>query len=152
MYKIGDYVICRSGGVWLIEELSQNSCRLRRYDNNDVQSADPESDEIVRCISSKADIEEVIDRVGFIRTVQAPNDRLRLSFLEESMAEFDDVEWVKVIKTVYLRAQERPVSEKEQTLANRAKNFFYSEVSIVLDMPLPEVEGYISGCVEQDNW
>lgn len=152
MYKTGDYVICRSGGVWLIEELSDADCRLRRYNSADIQYVSTESDEIVRCISSKADIEEVIDRVGFIRTIQAPSDRLRLSFLEKSMAEFDDVEWVKVIKTVYLRAQERPVSAKEQALSDRAKDYFYSEISIVLNMPVTEAEGYIADCVEQDNW
>ena len=152
MYNPGDYVICRSGGVWLIEELCGNVCRLRRYDSGDVQSVYADSEEIVRPISSKADIEEVIDRIGFIRTLQAPNDRLRLSFLEESMAEFDEVEWVKVIKSVYLRAQERPVSEKEQALAESAKDYFYSEISIILGIPLPKVEEYISGCVEQDNW
>ena len=152
MYKIGDYVICRSGGVWRIEEQSEGGFLLRRYDNSDMQKADADSEEIVRPISSKSDIEDVIDRVGFIRTIQAPNDRLRLSFLEESMAEFDDVEWVKVIKSVYLRAQERPVSDKEQSLAERAKNYFYSEISITLGIPLSEVEGYISSCVEQDNW
>ena len=77
MYKCGDYVICKSGGVWGIIEEDSEFFKLKGYINDLEKIISINNDEIIRTICSKEDIEEAIDRVGFIQTLKAPNDKAR---------------------------------------------------------------------------
>jgi CarD family transcriptional regulator len=152
MYEVGDYVICRSGGIWCVEGADAGKIRLARYESEDMQELSADEIEIVRKIVSKEKILEVIDRVGFIRTIQAPNDKIRNEFYQEAMMKYDEIEWIKVIKTVYLRQKEKRVAATEQAYADKARAFLYGEISLLLEIPIGKVEDYISAAVSKDTW
>ncbi len=152
MYQVGNYVVCKSGGIWKIEEISNGQCKLAEYGTSATADVPVGDDEIVRKIISKEAMLDVISRVGFIRTLQAPNDRIRKEFYEGAMAEYDEIEWIKVIKTVYLRQEEKRLFPGEAELAKKAKKYLHSEISILLDIPFDKVEAYIADSVSSDSW
>lgn len=152
MYQVGNYVVCKSGGIWKIEEISNGQCKLAEYGTSATADVPVGDDEIVRKIISKEAMLDVISRVGFIRTLQAPNDRIRKEFYEGAMAEYGEIEWIKVIKTVYLRQEEKRLFPGEAEFAKKAKKYLHSEISILLDIPFDKVEAYIADSVSSDSW
>ena len=68
------------------------------------------------------------------------------------MAKYEEVEWVKVIKTVYLRQQEKRISPVEMAYEEKARNFFYNEISVLLEIPFDAVEDYIVSAVSKETW
>jgi CarD family transcriptional regulator len=51
------------------------------------------------------------------------------------MNEYDDVEWAKVIKSVYLRMTEKRYDEFEPDYMEKAKNFLYGEIAFRFRLP-----------------
>ncbi|AEY67882.1 hypothetical protein Clo1100_3767 [Clostridium sp. BNL1100] len=153
MFNVGEYVLCVRGGVWKVIDVNGNEYHLQKHESEEIITI-PVSDtkEIVRGVSSKEKILDVIKRVGFITTIKAPNDKIRKEFYEDALNEFDEIEWVKVIKSVYLRQQDGRLMEGELEHADKAKNYFHGEISVVLGIPMGEVEGYISSAVSDDGW
>ena len=65
-------------------------------------------------------------------------------------------EWVRVIKTVRKRmerfagaSRNQRISETERSFAEDAKRFLYSELSLALNVPVGEMEQYISRHIER---
>jgi len=80
-------------------------------------------DNYIREISCREELEELIERMPYIRTIQAVTSKGRKELYQMAMDEYDDVEWVKVIKSVYLRVQENHYEEYELEYAKQAKEF-----------------------------
>lgn len=152
MYKCGDYVICRNGGVWNIVQENSDSLKLKEYINGLEQTISINNDEIIRKICSKETIEEAIDRVGFIQTLKAPNDKARKRIYDSVMAEFDEISWVSIIKTIYIREKDHRLMPLELEYSKKAKEYFHSEVSILLNIDYKDVEKYIADKVSSDEW
>jgi CarD family transcriptional regulator len=152
MYEIGDYVICRSGGVWRVTSADGAASELTEHERGGVKAVTDGNEEIVRRIVSKEEILDLISRIGFIRTITAPNDKIRNDFYMEAMEKYDEVEWVKVIKSVYLRKEEKRISSAESSYSEKAKGFLYGEISVLLEMAMNEVESYITAAVSDDSW
>jgi CarD family transcriptional regulator len=152
MYKAGDHVICRSGGVWKVLEASAEKMTLALHESEEEKKLRFSDDgEIVRNIANKEDILEAISRIPFIRTIQAPNDKIRRELYEEAMSKFNEVEWIKVIKSAYLRGESGRLAQYETEYARKAKNFFHGEISAVIGIPVSEVEDYISSAISIDK-
>jgi CarD family transcriptional regulator len=147
MYKVGDYVICRNGGVWRVAGIDADEIRLIEHESDAEKILSASSTEMIRKIASKETILDVIQRVPYIRTIQAPNNKVRISLYDEAMAKYDEIEWLKIIKTVYLRRQEKRLIPNELEYGEKAKGYLHGEISILLEMPVNEVEKYIKSAV-----
>ena len=152
MYENGDYVICRSGGVWRVTETGGDKIRIERHESGAVNIL-PETDgEIVRKISSKETILDAIERIPFIRSLQAPNDKTRRKLYDQSMSKHDEIEWIKVIKTIYLRQNIMSnLKPSELSYGEKAKGYLHGEISVLLEMPLDEVESYIASTFSKNS-
>lgn len=153
MFDVGEYVLCLQGGIWKVINVNGIEYHLQQHGSKESITV-PVTDtrEIVRGLSSKEKILEIIERVGFFTTIKAPNDKIRKELYADALNEFDEVNWVKVIKSVYLRQQDGRLMEGELEYADKAKNYFHGEISVVLGIPMGEVEGYISSAVSNDGW
>lgn len=148
MYITGDHVICRTGGVWRVTGVDGDEIRLARHENDARKTVTAGDGEIVRRIVTKEEIEEAVERVPYIRALQAPNAKARVRLYEEAMSKYDESEWIKVIKTVYIRQNiMKSLGEAELAYGERAKDYLHGEVSVLLEMPLPEVEAHIASIV-----
>lgn len=152
MYKCGDYVICRSGGVWNIVQEGLDYLKLKEHINGLEKTISVNSDEIIRKICSKETIEEAIDRVGFIQTLKAQNDKARKEIYDSIMAEYNEISWISIIKTIYIREKDHRLMTNELEYSKKAKEYFHSEVAILLKIDYKEVEEYISDKVSNDEW
>jgi len=99
--------------------------------------------DFIREISTKEELEELIERIPYIQTIQAPNGKVRRELYDISMRKNDDVEWVKVIKSVYLRMEDRRYDDFEPRYMERAKQFLYGEIAVRFQIPFDEVEDFV---------
>jgi CarD family transcriptional regulator len=150
LYNVGQYVICASGGVWFVSTVDGENIHLTEHETGKIKTVCVSDKEIIREIASKQEIVDVIERVGYIRTIQAPNDKIRREFYEEAMMKYDEVEWVKVIKSVYLRKETGRLMHGESEYSDKAKGFLHNEISVVLGIPASEVEQYIENAVSSN--
>lgn len=105
--------------------------------------------DIIREISSREDLEELIERMPYIRTIQAPNSRIRKEFYQAAMKQYDDLEWVKVIKSVHLRVEENHYEEFELEYLEKAKRFLYGEIAAAFRIPFEDVEEFLNETIER---
>jgi CarD family transcriptional regulator len=147
----GDYVICRSGGVWKILGIEDESVRISLHEGPAEKTVPFDEDEIIRRISSEGIIMEAVERIPFIRTIQAPNDRMRRELYAEAMAKYDEIEWIRVIKTAYLRQRERRFMPYEASFSEEAKKYLHGEISVLLKIPMDGMEDYIASAVSKDS-
>ena len=67
----------------------------------------------IREISTKEELEELMERMPYITTISAPNRKVRRELYDIAMEKYEDIEWVKVIKSVYLRMKDHGYEEFE---------------------------------------
>ena len=106
-------------------------------------------DGFVREISTREELEELIERMPYIQTIQAPNGKARKELYQLAMNEYDDVNWVKVIKSVYLRMADHRYDEFEPNYMEMAKNFLYKEIAIRFNLPFGEVENFVNDTIKK---
>lgn len=100
---------------------------------------------------------ELIERLPYIRTFQAPNDRILEDFFEEAVLQNDPVGWIRVIKTCYIRKNDNSrkkkfLTERELQLEQKAKNLFHTALSEALLISLEDVEHYIQKHLTEAEW
>jgi len=104
---------------------------------------------VIREISTKEELSELMERMPYIQVIQAPNRKARKELYEISMKKYDDVEWVKVIKSVYLRMEDRRYEDFEQEYMDKAKQFLYGEIAARFEISYEEVDSFVNETVER---
>jgi len=116
---------------------------------NDIAEKTDAIDGIIREVSTKEELSELIERMPYIQTIQAPNGKVRKELYELSMKKYDDVEWVKVIKSVYLRMEDRRYEDFEPGYMEKAKEFLYGEIAVRFELPADEVEQFVNETIRK---
>lgn len=106
-------------------------------------------EEIIREVSTKEELLELMERMPYIQTIKAPNGKIRKELYELSMKKYDDVEWVKVIKSVYLRMEDRRYEDFESEYMEKAKQFLYGEITVRFEIPYEEVERFVNDTIKK---
>lgn len=155
MYEIDDYVICKNKGVCRVADIKPVSSNGIPEEKQQYilfwvsNPADPffvpldKDAEILRKVLTKEEALELLDRILYIRTIQAPNDKILNEFYMQAMDKYDALEWIKVIKTVYIRKKERRMTDTQIAYDAAAKKYLHEELSVVLGIPYGDVEEYI---------
>lgn len=149
MYKIGDYVIYQNG-VGQIISINEEYAHLLTYPIS--QEIKVSTLDIIRKICSVDKINEVIERIAYIQTLQIPHEKWNYDIYHEAMSAYDELEWVKVIKSEYLRKKNKRIQNHEKQMAKQAKEFLYSEISLLKGVPYFQVEKYIYDYIHNDDW
>ncbi len=114
-----------------------------------VLNGEAAPDEIVRPVSSREELEELIERMPYTKTIQAPTSKIRKEFYQAALDKYEDLEWVKLIKSVHLRVEDRHYEEFELGYLEKARALLYGEISVVFGIPLEQVEAYLNETIEQ---
>ena len=98
---------------------------------------------------TKEEAEELIDSIPEIDELWVSNDKLREEKYKETMKSCECRDWIKIIKTLYLRKQERIAQGKKTTAMDDrylrlAEENLYSELSLALGIPKDGMEEYIT--------
>ena len=109
---------------------------------------------IMRRIMNKGEAEELIDNIPEIETVWIKEEKTREQMYKDAIRTYDCHSLVQIIKTLYLRKQSRikegkKVLSSDEQYLHKAEMLLYSEMSLALDIPKEEVQGYISDAVRK---
>ena len=99
---------------------------------------------------------ELFERLPYIRTLQAANDRTLEQLFREALAKEDYLQWVQIIKTCYVRQHDtsksrRPLTPALAQLGQQANDRFRQLLANALDIAPEQVDAYINTHLEE-NW
>lgn len=160
LFNIGDYIVHGRNGVCKIEDIT----------HIDISGADKkqlyyvlspmktpgskiffpvDSDKVImRAVVTKEEAENIVKSIESIEPAWIENERQRELKYKEAIGTCDCIQWISIIKTLYLRNQERLEQGKKITFVDdryykEAKQNLYDEFSIALGIDKDEVEDYI---------
>lgn len=165
MFKKGEYVVCGNKGVCLVEDITTLNIsgvdKAREYyilkplymSGSTVYVPVDATKESIRKILSKDEAEALIKGIPAIPMITGVNDKLLEQEYRGCMKSNNCEEWIKIIKTIYLRKQKRIEAGRKVTAVDAkyfrlAEDSLYGELAVALDMPKEEVESYITGEME----
>lgn len=166
MFERDEYVFHESGGICRIADIQvaplDNMPADRMYyvmrpihDPNSVIYIPVDSDRIfLRRLLNRAEAEELLGRIPFVRTIEESNAKLLRAKYVELMRTHDPLEWVRVIKTVYARAntptsRTQRISETERSFSDNAKRNLHAELALALGLPERDMESYIAEHIQK---
>ncbi len=160
VFKINDLVMYGGSGVCVIEGIgvpnisgidntrqyyflkplySQDSTICSPVDNNRV---------VMRKLITREETQKLIDQIPDMEAIWEENDKVREEKYLESLHAYSCYEWLRIIKTLNLRMEERmqhkkSVGEKDQRYMRMAEDLLYGELAISLDLPKDQVGAYL---------
>lgn len=166
MFEKGEYVVYGSTGVCEVMDITTMDLEgvpkdrlyyvLHPYAQKDGRIFIPVDNEknVIRRILSKKEADNLIDDIPNIDEFWISNDKLREVKYKECIRSCECREWIRIIKTLYLRKQERLANGKKITATDsryfkQAEENLYSELSISLNIPKEEMEKYITDKIEK---
>lgn len=146
MKNIGDYIVCRKE-VCKIKDIKNNLYVLEPIDDTTLTLQVPINSQVLRDLIKKKDIDKLLKEIPSIDTVNS-SDRLIEQTYKELMQNGTYEDLIKIIKTTYLRNENRKnnkkkISEVDNEYFNKAENYLYNEFSIVLNLSFDETKEYV---------
>lgn len=166
MFQVGDYVIYGNNGVCRIENVGpmemMDMPKERLYytlapvSSNAGKIFTPVDNAkvVIRAVITREEAQKLIDDIKDIDELWIADERRRENVYKEAMAKCDLREFVKIIKTIYLRKQSRIAAGKKLTAADEryfhmAEESLYGELAIPLEMEKEEVKKYVVAKVKE---
>ena len=160
MFEKGDYVVYGTKGVCQVEEITELAMKgtaegklyyvLRPCFQKGSSLFTPVDNEktIIRPVMSRDEAAALVDGIAGIEALLEKNDKEREKQYKEAIRSCDPRQWIRIIKTSYLRGQERIAQGKKATTVDEryfhaAEEQLYEELSIALDMPKEGMRAYI---------
>lgn len=106
---------------------------------------------------TRDEAEELIERIPYINTnsLMIANDRIRLEMYYSVLNSEDPVEWVRLVKTDYIRRNDKNIrkhpSKEEVKIALSAKSELYKKLAMALEIQTDRVEAYIVKSISE-SW
>lgn len=161
MFETGDYVvyghngICQVMGVTTMDMPGISKDRLyyilRPEGQKEGKIFTPiDNDKMVlRKVMTKEEAEALIKEIPSIEILEVTDDKRREEQYKECIKSCECRELIRIIKTIYLRKQERLSQGKKVTAVDErylkmAEDNLYSELSILLGVPKNKMVDYIS--------
>lgn len=166
MFNIGELIIYGSSGVCKVTEITKMSLKgmhdgrlyyvLQPYYQKTGKIFTPVDNEkvIMRQLISKEEAKALIDDIPNIESLWIANDKQREETYKKCIRSHECKEYVKIIKTLYMRKQERIAQGKKITATDeryfrQAEDNLYEELSIPLGIPKEEMSDYIAKRIEE---
>ena len=160
MFKIGDHIVYGTNGVCLVTDICSSP-----FDKKDTRTYyvlkpisghaesviyTPVDNERVpmRPLMSIGEVEELFSRMHAIPHLPIPNEKGRREVYRTAIAAGCPDSYIAVIKTILGRRTElsgmgRRLPEFEIECDGLARRHLYTELSVVLDRPIGEMEAYV---------
>lgn len=166
MFEVGEYIVYGVKGVCRVEDITHidisGADKNRLYyvltpigeSSGKIYAPTDNQKVMMRRIISKEEADRLIDELPQIELLWVPDDKQREAKYKEALNTCDYRAWVSIVKTLYLRKQERVSQGKKITALDErymrtAENELYSELSLTLGVPKNEMENYIRDRLEQ---
>lgn len=160
MFEKGEYIIYGMTGVCEVTDIRKMNIRgipkdklfyvLVPYGQKGSTVFTPvdSTKTVMRKVIAKEQALELIDSMPQIEELDFPNEKVREEAYKECIRSCDCRENVKVIKTLYLRREEKLAQGKkfaatDERYLKLAEENLYSELAVAMDMSKKEVQQYI---------
>ena len=160
MFEKGSYIVYGNSGVCQVEDIITMDMkgvprdRLFYVLNPSAQKGGkiftPVDNEKthMRPVLTPEEASKLIDEIPEIEELWIANEKLREAQYKECMKSCDCKEWIKIIKTLYLRkrarsAQGKRITSTDEKYLRMAEDYLYTELEIPLGIPKARMEGYI---------
>lgn len=166
MFKKGEYVVNGNKGVCVVEDITTLDIsgvdKKREYyilkplymSGSTVYVPVDTADGSLRRVLSREEADRLIQGIPDIPLITIANDKLLEQEYRGCMKTNDCAEWIRIIKTIYLRKQKRQEAGRKVTAVDAkyyrlAEDNLYGELAVSLQIPRAEVEGYIAREMEK---
>lgn len=152
MYKVGDYIMHKR------EVCVIKSIREKFFKEVDYYSISPVGDEsltinvpvgspVIRDVISEEEAREIIEKIADVEVIKS-DDKYYENAYKELLETEDLLDLVKIIKTTYLRNQNRllngkKIGDKDDTYFKKAENLLYTSLAVALGMEYDACKEYI---------
>lgn len=158
MKKVGEYIIYRND-VCLIMEIKENDLNkklcytLVPEKDKTLKMNIPVDNEHIRDIMTKEEVEQLVKSMKDIQPIHIEEKLLEGEY-KRLLKEESNENLIKIIKTTYLRNQERiknnkKISDKDNRYFEIAENYLYTEIATVLSIDFEEAKEYVISYVNQ---
>ena len=165
MFEKGEYVVYGTKGICVVREVTTLQldgtnkdrlyymlCPLGQKDSKIFVPVDSNKIRMRRVIS-REEAGNLIRRIPDIQEITLENEKLREETYKQCLRSCDCSELVRVIKTLYVRMNQRTAEGKKVTATDEryfrmAEDSLYSELSLALDIPKDDMEKYIASQIE----
>ncbi|MGI6152449.1 MAG: CarD family transcriptional regulator [Christensenellaceae bacterium] len=103
----------------------------------------------IRKILTRDEANKLISKIPELEAKWIDDDNVREEAYKSALQSFDCYEWVKMIKSLYLKIDERKQDGKkpiqmDQKYMGMAEDYLHGELSVALDIPIEKVREHIS--------
>ena len=168
MFNKGEYVVSGNKGVCSVEDVTTLDIlgvdKKREYyilkpiymAGSTVYIPVDAAEESMRRVLSRQEADELISGISNIPLITITNDKLLEQEYRGCMKSNNCKEWIKIIKTIYLRKQKRLEAGRKVTAVDvkyfrMAEDNLYGELAISLGMTRGDVEHYITEEMEHQT-
>lgn len=161
MFNKGEFIVYGTSGVCKVEDITKIQMKGVRSDRlyyvlspssqKGGRIFTPVDNEKtpMRRILNKDEAASLIEEIPGIEGLWITNEKLREEKYKECMKSCDCREWIRIIKTLYMRKQERTAQGKKITATDEkylkmAEDYLYTELEIPLEIPKAQMEQYIT--------
>lgn len=154
MFKVNDYVVYNSAGVYkIIDIIKENHTEYYvlqpAYEKNLIIKTPVNNPKVsMREVITKDNVLSLIAAMPEKETVWIKDDRKRSENFKAALKSGECEEWIKLIKTLYLEKQERTNAGKrlmkaDEDIMKAAEKNLCEEFAVVLNTSPDEIVSYI---------
>lgn len=161
MFEVNDYVVYGTIGVCQVEEIcdspmggadsSRKYYMLKPVYNvgNKVYTPVDSLKVSIRKILTEQEAWELIHNIREISTIWVGDEKMRENLYKAAIKSNDCHEWIKIIKTLYMRKEQRIAEGKQITATDsrymqEAEKLLYGELALSLNIDRDKVVDYIN--------
>ncbi len=165
MFEVGEYVVCGSKGVCVVENITTLDIagvdKERKYyilkpiyqTGSTVYVPVDSSKDSMRRVMERKDAQKLIEAIPDVPLLVIANDKLTEQTYKESLKSGNCEEWVRIIKTIWWRKQQRLQAGRKVTAVDAkyfhmAEESLYGELAVALDLNRDAVAEYIVEKIE----
>ena len=166
MFEKGRYIVYGNTGVCEIEDITSPDIKGVSEDRlyyvlnpcfkkgNRIFTPVDNEKVVIRAVMTEEEAASLVDAIPTIEELWEKDDKMRELRYKEAIRSCNPREWIQIIKTSYLRREQRKAQGKKATTVDEryfraAEDHLYAELSIALGMPKEEVSDYIQARLEK---
>lgn len=168
VFQKGEYVVVGNKGVCHVEDVATLDIsgvdKEREYyilkpvyvPGSTVYVPVDSAQDSIRKVLTKEEATQLIGTIPQIPLISITNDKFLEQEYRGCMKTNCCEEWIKIIKTIYLRKQKRLEAGRKVTAVDAkyfriAEDNLYGELAVVLNIPKSDVENFITGEINRSE-
>lgn len=159
MFDVGDYIIYGTNGVCQVSSVGKLSISdddklyytlVPVYSKASTVYTPVDNEKVVmRRLISREEARELVKNINTMETIPIEDEKKREECYKQALRTCECTEWVKLIRTSYLRIQDRrnngkKVINSDEKYLKAAEDYLYGELAIALDIDKDKVRDYIA--------